>query len=40
MRTAHGPELGARFLIQDSAKDTVAYWDGEDGGRVAEIAGR
>jgi uncharacterized cupin superfamily protein len=37
VRTAHSAEPGARFLIQDSAKNTVAYWDGEDGNRVAEV---
>ena len=27
----------ARFLIQESAKNTVEYWEGEDGARVAAI---
>jgi uncharacterized cupin superfamily protein len=37
VRAAEGPELGTRFLILDSTKNTVAYWDGEDGARVAEV---
>jgi uncharacterized cupin superfamily protein len=28
----------SRFLMQDAHKNSVGYWDGEDGGRVAEIA--
>jgi len=40
VRAAQGPEPGARFLIQDNAKNIVAYWDGEDGGRVAEVISR
>lgn len=37
VRTASGQGPGARFLIADSAKDTVTYWEGEDGSRVAEV---
>jgi uncharacterized cupin superfamily protein len=29
----------ARFIVQDSAKNTVDYWDGEDGREVADIVG-
>lgn len=40
VRIGAGEGPGSRFLIQDSAKDTVAYWDGEDGRRVAEVLAR
>ena len=31
----------SKFLLQDSAKNAVGYWDGEDGGQVGSIvAGR
>ena len=33
------PELDGRFLIEDANRNTVTYWDGEDGARVADIAG-
>jgi uncharacterized cupin superfamily protein len=41
VRTAPYEEANSRFLIPDASKDTVGYWDLEDGKRVAEIvAGR
>ena len=41
VRTAPYEEANSRFLISDASKDTVGYWDLEDGTRVAEIvAGR
>ena len=30
----------ARFLVPDREKNTVGYWDGEDGERVLEIVAR
>jgi hypothetical protein len=30
----------SRFLLQDSAKNTVAYWDGEEGDVVGRIIGK
>lgn len=40
VRTAMGDAPGARFLLRDSDKNSVGYWDGEDGARVVEIVGR
>jgi uncharacterized cupin superfamily protein len=37
VRIAMSQAPGARFLVQDSAKDAVGYWDGEDGRHVAGI---
>jgi len=28
---------GARFIVEDAAKDTKGYWDGEDGAEVAVL---
>jgi uncharacterized cupin superfamily protein len=30
-------DKSGRFLIPDAVRDSVKYWDGEDGARVAEI---
>jgi len=37
VRTSYSPAPTARFLIEDGAKDTVAYWDGESGDAVAAV---
>jgi uncharacterized cupin superfamily protein len=37
VRTAPYEEVNSRFLIPDACKDTVGYWEHEDGRRVAEI---
>lgn len=37
VRVALDRSPGARFLLQDRAKNTVGYWDGEDGEQVARI---
>jgi uncharacterized cupin superfamily protein len=37
VRIAFDEAPGARFLLQDRAKNTVDYWDGEDGEQVARI---
>lgn len=37
VRTAPGETPGARFLLADGHRDTVGYWDGEDGAAVAAI---
>jgi len=37
VRVALDRSPGARFLLQDRAKNTVDYWDGEDGEHVARI---
>lgn len=37
VRTAPYEEANSRFLIPDACKDSVAYWELEDGKRVAEI---
>ena len=37
VRFAASQEEGARFLIENSAKDAVGYWEGEDGHRVAAM---
>lgn len=40
VRLAMSQAPDTRFLLQDAAKNTVGYWDGEDGGRVASIVGQ
>jgi hypothetical protein len=30
-------DKSGRFLISDNDKDSVSYWEGEDGDRVAAI---
>lgn len=40
VRFAMSQAPNARFLVQDAAKNTVGYWDGEDGDRVAAIVGQ
>ena len=37
VRLAMSEEPGARFLIEDSARDAATYWGGEDGRQVAAI---
>jgi len=37
VRTAPYEEPNSRFLIADASKDTVTYWELEDGKRVAQI---
>jgi uncharacterized cupin superfamily protein len=37
VRTSFDQSAAARFLLQDSAKNTVGYWDAEDGEQVARI---
>jgi uncharacterized cupin superfamily protein len=37
VRTAPFGEPSSRFLIPDDCKDTVGYWEREDGERVAQI---
>ena len=37
VRTVAGEGAEARFLMRDEAKNTVGYWDAEDGERVAGI---
>jgi uncharacterized cupin superfamily protein len=37
VRIANGEAPDARFLVPDAARNTVGYWDAEDGARVAEI---
>jgi uncharacterized cupin superfamily protein len=37
VRTAPYEEPNSRFLISDASKDTVGYWEREDGRRVAQI---
>jgi len=37
VRTAPYGEANSRFLIPDTSKDTVSYWELEDGKRVAQI---
>jgi uncharacterized cupin superfamily protein len=37
VRVAPGQEPGSRFLVLDADKPRVAYYDGEDGARVADI---
>jgi uncharacterized cupin superfamily protein len=37
VRTAPFEEANSRFLIPDACKDSVGYWELEDGQRVAEI---
>lgn len=40
VRIGAGEAAGTRFLVRDSTKDSVGYWDGEDGRHVAEaVAG-
>jgi uncharacterized cupin superfamily protein len=41
VRTTHYEEANSRFLIPNACKDSVRYWELEDGKRVAQIvAGR
>ena len=40
VRTAWGQDAAARFLIADPAKNSVDYWEGEDGRQVAAIVAR
>ena len=40
VRTTMGDEPDARFLLKDSDKNSVGYWDGENGARVVEIVAR
>jgi len=40
VRTSFDESPATRFLMQDSAKNTVGYWDGEDGDAVARIVGK
>jgi uncharacterized cupin superfamily protein len=40
VRIAHSLAPEARFLVPDAAKNTVGYWEGEDGSQVAEIVAR
>ena len=37
VRTASYEEANSRFLISDASKDSVGYWELEDGQRVKEI---
>jgi uncharacterized cupin superfamily protein len=37
VRTAPYAEANSRFLIPDASKNTVSYWELEDGSRVAQI---
>jgi uncharacterized cupin superfamily protein len=37
VRTAPYEAANSRFLIADASKDTVSYWELEDGKRVAQI---
>jgi len=40
VRTAAYEEENSRFLIPDDCKDSVGYWELEDGRRVAEIVAK
>jgi uncharacterized cupin superfamily protein len=40
VRTASYEQANSRFLLPDSSKDTVDYWELEDGRRVAEIVAK
>jgi uncharacterized cupin superfamily protein len=40
VRTANRRDAAARFLVDDAARNSVTYWQGEDGARVAEILAR
>jgi uncharacterized cupin superfamily protein len=37
VRIAAAMEPGARFIVDDAAKDTLGYWDREDGQQVAAV---
>jgi uncharacterized cupin superfamily protein len=37
VRTAPFGEANSRFIISDAAKDSVGYWEHEDGQRVTEL---
>lgn len=37
VRFAAGEDPAARFLVRDGDKDSVGYWEGEDGGGVAAV---
>lgn len=39
VRTDAGTTPAARFLVADSARNAVGYWDGEDGRQVGAILG-
>ena len=40
VRTARSNDACARFLVTESAKNQVGYWEGEDGAQVAAITER
>jgi hypothetical protein len=40
VRTESGAAPEAQFLLKDSDKNSVGYWDGEDGARVMQIVRR
>jgi uncharacterized cupin superfamily protein len=40
VRIAYRQDAAARFLVDDTARNSVSYWQGEDGARVAEILAR
>lgn len=40
VRFAYDQAPGSRFLLEDTAKNTVGYWDGEDGEEVARIVAK
>lgn len=40
VRISVGQDESTRFLLEDSTKNVVGYWDGEDGQKVAEILAR
>ena len=37
VRNSYSSTLTARFLVEDTAKDTVTYWDGESGDAVRAV---
>lgn len=40
VRTAWSNDAAARFLVPDAARNSLEYWQGEDGARVASILAR
>ncbi len=40
VRTVWSKDKSGRFLVSDSAKNSVEYWQGEDGAQVASILAR
>jgi uncharacterized cupin superfamily protein len=40
VRTVTYGEPNSRFLVPDAARNTVGYWEGEDGSQVAQIVAR